>query len=341
MKFDMKSVLEMTHPFSVLFVEDDPIICDEIKTFLEHFFTQIVVETNGLDALNRLQDQAFDIIISDIKMPYMDGLEMAQEVLKKNPDQAFIFTSAHINTDYLLQLMKMGITKFLPKPFKSNDLIQILYQTSKTLHEFEEIKKHYEHLEEENIKLLNQEPLPVGEEPHKKRGKLIPKPVSVDDLILQPRKPLHTEDTAVIDLDISELEEIYDELDALISMQCLQPDSAFEGQSRVTLSELFTCYSTKLSSYQTFSSVTQRIQDLARTIKMYDVPEDEDQRYYVFTLLESFLTVLKKWQNSWNNHLENDPDIHFFDDSINNDIATIIMAWENSQEQQEESGIFF
>ena len=155
MTLDIKMVRELTKALKVLYVEDDIDLRTETSLFFQHFFNDISTADDGLDALKKIANTHFDLIVSDINMPNMDGIEMAKTILKTNPDQTFIFISAHDDSNHLMQLMDLGITKFIAKPFKSAQLLQTLYETAKTLNEKKDIQEYYKGILDENLKNVN------------------------------------------------------------------------------------------------------------------------------------------------------------------------------------------
>lgn len=135
MTLDIKMVCKLTKGLKVLYVEDDFDLREETSLFFRHFFDDITTADHGLDALEKISSETFDLIISDINMPKMDGIEMAQKILETQPNQFFIFISAHDDSHHLLQLMDLGITKFIAKPFKSEQLLQTLFETAEAFYE--------------------------------------------------------------------------------------------------------------------------------------------------------------------------------------------------------------
>lgn len=148
-------VCQLTKGLKVLYVEDDIDLRTETSLFFKHFFDDITTANDGAEALEIVNKSSFDLIISDINMPHMDGIEMAKTILKNRPDQTFIFISAHDDSNHLMQLMDLGITKFIAKPFKSVQLLQTLFETAKALDEKKDMREHYDSVLDENLQNLN------------------------------------------------------------------------------------------------------------------------------------------------------------------------------------------
>ena len=133
MKLDVRTVCELTKPLTLLYVEDDLQLRTQTALLFKHFFSNITLADDGQDALDKYQNHHFDLIISDINMPNMNGVEMAYTIKNINQEQEFIFISAHDDSSYLLELKQIGISKFLAKPYKNEYLITLLYQTAQEI----------------------------------------------------------------------------------------------------------------------------------------------------------------------------------------------------------------
>jgi len=107
---------------------------------LEDFFQKVLVAEDGVEGLQKflsykkIFDYYPDIVVTDIRMPNMDGLEMSEQILDVRPYQTIIVLSAHNDNDYLLKLIDLGINYFLSKPFRSKQMFQALYNASKKVY---------------------------------------------------------------------------------------------------------------------------------------------------------------------------------------------------------------
>ncbi len=138
---DFKTLNKYTKNLRLLYIEDDEEICKQSVELLELFFEDVIICYNGEEALETyksdlyLTNRLFDIIITDIHMPKMDGIELIENVLRLNPKQAITVISADGGNSFtLLKLINLGINSFLLKPLKENQLIDTLYKASKNLY---------------------------------------------------------------------------------------------------------------------------------------------------------------------------------------------------------------
>jgi YesN/AraC family two-component response regulator len=101
---------------SVLYVEDNDDIRLETVRFLKRFFTALDVCKNGIEGLENYKHNKQDIVITDIKMPFMSGLEMSNEIKKLNRKIEIIVTSAFNDSDLLLKAIEIGVHQYILKP---------------------------------------------------------------------------------------------------------------------------------------------------------------------------------------------------------------------------------
>jgi CheY-like chemotaxis protein len=117
----------------ILVVDDDPVIQMTLQRVLEQGSHVVAVAGDGQKALARFDSDSFDLVILDIFMPGMDGLEAMRLILKRRPDVPIIMTSGRPDTpnsisepDYLTMATKLGAVSALPKPFKPATLLALV-----------------------------------------------------------------------------------------------------------------------------------------------------------------------------------------------------------------------
>jgi diguanylate cyclase (GGDEF)-like protein len=141
---------------SVLYVEDDPMIQQEFSQFLKRFFTLVDLASNGLEGINALCTRSYDLIITDIEMPYMGGLEMIERIKAQNPAQATLIISAYQEISMFQRSIEMGVDGYLFKPIRPHQTIEQLYKIACRIATEKENLLHKNHLEE-LIETKNQE----------------------------------------------------------------------------------------------------------------------------------------------------------------------------------------
>jgi len=109
---------------SILIVEDQHIILTYIKSILKKKFGTIHTALNGAEGLNLYKTHKPDIVVTDLQMPVMDGLEMIQHIRTLDPDAKILITSAYSNTNYMLKAIDLGVNGFHIKPIDSDRLLE-------------------------------------------------------------------------------------------------------------------------------------------------------------------------------------------------------------------------
>ncbi|WP_415251309.1 response regulator transcription factor [Sulfurimonas sp.] len=122
-----KNLLEYSSNLNILYVEDDKMLMEETAFLLEAFFKNIDTAYDGLDGLNKYNNSLYDIVITDINMPNMNGIEMISKIKEINPEQKIIAISAHNESDILINLIQSGVNSFVLKPIIQKEVINSLY----------------------------------------------------------------------------------------------------------------------------------------------------------------------------------------------------------------------
>ncbi|MDY0321588.1 MAG: PAS domain S-box protein [Arcobacteraceae bacterium] len=151
----MKSQLQK-RDISILYVEDEALIRNEIFNILSMLCEKVEMAVDGRDGLEKFRNENFDLVITDINMPYMNGFEMLREIKLLKPETPAIIISAYSQEEYFLQASKIDvINDYLFKPVKITDLIDRINKHTKKIEERREYQK--------TLKLLEQYKLAVDE----------------------------------------------------------------------------------------------------------------------------------------------------------------------------------
>ena len=140
---DYKTLFSQTKDLSVLLVEDYEPLRDDMAEMLDDLFKSVTVASNGSEALSLYQEyystynKSFDLVITDIQMPVMNGVELSEALRNIRLDQQIIVLSAHTDSDYLLRLINLGIAQFITKPIDHEELMDTLYHVSKKINNAE------------------------------------------------------------------------------------------------------------------------------------------------------------------------------------------------------------
>ncbi len=141
---DYKTLFSQTKDLSLLFVEDYEPLRNDMAEVLGNLFRTVSVASDGSEALKlykehyKKEDKNFDLVITDIQMPVMDGVKLSEALRDIKVDQEIIVLSAHTDSSHLLRLINLGIAQFLTKPISNKALMDILYQVSKKINTSED-----------------------------------------------------------------------------------------------------------------------------------------------------------------------------------------------------------
>lgn len=179
---------------SVLIVDDEELIVTMLNRKLNRFFKSVESASNGKEALELCKKANFDLIISDIKMPVMNGIMFLKEIRKRDLNKRVIFMSAYDENEYFIELLNNGADGFLLKPHTEAGLLYLLYKNCKVIHEEKLNEALYKELDEKNTKLTK-----INLKFKKLYHKLIEK-IKNDIEELIKTKELAKEDLEVIDI---------------------------------------------------------------------------------------------------------------------------------------------
>ena len=116
----------MSTSLTLLYVEDEDFIRENAVLFLEDSFAHIYEADNAFLGLELYHDKKPDIIITDISMPKMNGLQMCEKIRQRDSKTPIIITTAHTNTEYLLRAVELQLVKYLVKPIQEEQLQEAL-----------------------------------------------------------------------------------------------------------------------------------------------------------------------------------------------------------------------
>ncbi|NOR58297.1 MAG: response regulator, partial [Sulfurimonas sp.] len=137
----------------ILYVEDN----QDARTFtlemLKRFFQEIVVAEDGEDGLNKFKDDKFDIILTDINMPKMNGVDMIKEIKKIDKSIPTIILSAHNEEQFFLSGIKIGVDGYLLKPLDITQFVETLKKSVEKIHLQKKIELYKQELESTNLSL--------------------------------------------------------------------------------------------------------------------------------------------------------------------------------------------
>ena len=112
----------MKKNITILYVEDNDFIREEAVEYLSLIYRHILEASNGEEALKIYKESKPDIIITDIEMPIINGLQMIKSIRKKDKKIPIIVITAFLNTEYLLEAIELRLVKYIIKPLSNYKL---------------------------------------------------------------------------------------------------------------------------------------------------------------------------------------------------------------------------
>jgi len=344
---DMKLLYEYTKELSVLYVEDDAGLRETTAELFSNYFAHLETADDGLTALNiyNRNPEKFDLVISDISMPNLDGIDMSIEILKTNSEMPIIFISAHNEVEYLQRAIEIGVYSFITKPIANQKLYNAIYRASQSISDRKFVMSHLDLIERLNLELEEKNSkLHAQNKELEKSLRMLDTMVSKEQISDNSTCSLNNDEDIddalemqiqqLVNEDLHELRELHTEIDmAVIEIINTREVSEY---SLSTIVSCFNRYSSALSFYTFFNKLGHSMKSFTSTMDSQPLPNDKEQVEHIFMLLESFLYVLKKWQNEI--EVGNLEMINFFDASIINDMETIASLWVKSDDTEEDFG---
>ena len=107
---------------NLLIVDDEVRFLATYKKLLERRGIATATATNGLDALKMLNQTLIDVVVLDVKMPGIDGIEALQKIKQEHPDVEVILLTGHMSVESEVEGLKLGASGYLMKPISIDDL---------------------------------------------------------------------------------------------------------------------------------------------------------------------------------------------------------------------------
>ena len=129
----------------LLFVEDDIEIRENLRFYLKSIFREVIEVSNGKEALKEYYNCTPDIILLDINIPKLNGIEVAKKIRERDNKTVIIILTAHDDRDILIQAIELKLTKYLLKPVSRNELKQTLIKAISDVKEIQSIDLMYDY----------------------------------------------------------------------------------------------------------------------------------------------------------------------------------------------------
>jgi DNA-binding NtrC family response regulator len=106
----------------ILVIDDEMIVCESCKRILEEEGYEVDTALSGREALEKMKETPFDIVITDLKMPVIDGMEVLRTIRKEYPEVIVIMITGFSTVETAVEAMKLGAFDYIPKPFTPDEV---------------------------------------------------------------------------------------------------------------------------------------------------------------------------------------------------------------------------
>jgi DNA-binding NtrC family response regulator len=110
----------------VLLLDDEPIVCERLKPALEKLGFYVESYQDGQKVVDRVMEESFDVLVTDLKMQKPDGLEVMEFVRRHSPATKVIVITGFATVDTAVETLKGGAVDFIAKPFKIRTLCELI-----------------------------------------------------------------------------------------------------------------------------------------------------------------------------------------------------------------------
>ena len=111
---------------NVLYIEDDLVVLENISKLLQNYFKNFYTAEDAESGLSIFDSCDIDILLVDIELPKLNGIEFIREIRKVDQTIPIIIISAYTKTDYLLESVELGLEKYIVKPFTTKKVYELL-----------------------------------------------------------------------------------------------------------------------------------------------------------------------------------------------------------------------
>ena len=145
---EIDKVIANTKGLKLLYVEDNQDAREMTLMILEDFFDSIIVATDGMDGVKKFKENNIDLVITDINMPNLNGLEMCEEIRKIDIETPLIALSANNQENFFIKSIHIGVSGYIVKPIEIEQLLNVIYSVTQKSNYMRESKKNLHFLKE-------------------------------------------------------------------------------------------------------------------------------------------------------------------------------------------------
>ena len=123
----------MDNSLQIMILDDEPIVGKRLKAALTKSGIDVEVFENATEAVNRIREKNFDIVVTDVRMEEMDGIQVLEQVMKQSERTKVIMITGYATIEVAREALTKGAFDFIAKPFKPNELRAVINKAASSL----------------------------------------------------------------------------------------------------------------------------------------------------------------------------------------------------------------
>jgi YesN/AraC family two-component response regulator len=345
----VKNLKEIAYDMKLLLVEDDSDLRMQLKRFLGRFFNCINTAENGIEALKMYKEESYDLVLTDLTMPLMGGIELTEKIRMQNSEQNILILSGHSESDKLITLINLGIDGFLLKPVDMNRVLTQLNKSAQAIYDHKMFDYFSTTLEETNQELRKSNAelqkafaeikrMKESEPLSKPQEQLSGRELNDDEKIMlytRSEKMSAAEFHSVHPFELDKTNEDLEILEDNFNVLLVSAERNINHDTLFTLSKIVHAYAKELEMIPQFSALSYGIQQLATT---FDSIEDVSKIPSIMPMLTSLFDNLEQWRRGIFFY-RNVEDIHYMDNSLISDALSLQGMLSNQHHASSDSDI--
>nr|WP_321267068.1 response regulator [uncultured Sulfurimonas sp.] len=319
---------------TLLIVEDDKELNNELVEISNLFFKDVKFAYDGKEGLEVYKQKHFDIVLSDITMPHVNGIELSKQIKNINSNQNIIILSAHSEISHLINLIDIGIKQFVHKPFSDEEFLYRLLKVCEKIvlsKDIQEDKKDKEVPVKKEIKVVETEEKVVETKVQTMTNHI---PLDVNDFFASLQND--TVAWGAIAGDINLLLELNEDFESYIS---LIYTNKLNNNALYSISSILKKMYTILTQIAAMSSMTNVLFNLANFVEEVDYSQLNDEQKNKFKILEFIYDDISRFIETVFVY-KDAIDIHYLEDSLNSSIEQLKQSIYNLPFEEEELELF-
>lgn len=127
----MRQDITVLRNLSILIVEDDELVLHELEKTASILFKNVYSAKNGQDGFSVFEYESIDIVLTDIKMPILDGMGLVRKIRERSYEIPIVLLSSYSEQDMLLKILNLGVDGYLIKPVEFHELVETLLKATR------------------------------------------------------------------------------------------------------------------------------------------------------------------------------------------------------------------